>query len=181
LINSVTVKVAAELLGLSVRRVQQLCGEGVFVGAQKIKGEWLIPADSRPIFLRQGGAANRLTILQQLDAFITASKKHGGGKRRLVEAFAKQRNIPLRTLWRWRANYQRYGILGLVDSRGRSNEAQIEIEVRRVEARIELGQILIDSLRRRDREQLLSLINSGEVRKDEVQRIVRKLLRRKES
>lgn len=122
---------------------------------------------------KQEKAKGRLGTLKQLGRYI--SRKAG-----TIQSFAKRQNVPLRTLHRWRANYRKNGILGLVDKRGRPSAiTKADVALLDVVSRIKLGQILVDNLYRRDRKQLLSLLGSGGHVKGEVQGIARKILRRK--
>jgi len=118
----------AERLGVSGRRVRQMCASGKLPGAVKKDGAWRVPvtADARlgspsaaeqmpgelkgvPEIKRRA-AIRKLGVIQRWRRFAAA----GGG----VEVFAGAEGVSERSLWRWCAAYRAEGLLGLVDNRG---------------------------------------------------------------
>jgi transposase InsO family protein len=128
-----SIKEAAQRLGCTERRVQQLVIQNKFAGVIKVQNEWQIPADSHPKLLaissdssladelkdiaapKQIEALRRLGIIQSFQKF-TAS--YPGNKMDAEAAFAQQINIAWRTLRRWVHDYRIVGIQGLIDKRG---------------------------------------------------------------
>jgi len=123
-------------MGVSERRIRQMCESGKLLGARKQGSVWQIPktADVRlmetPDGLgtpedfhrlpknKQDLAIWRAGIVQQARAFIGASVRTGAARRQALAAFAKNAQVSTRSVQRWMSDYRRHGILGLVDKRG---------------------------------------------------------------
>ena len=69
----ITAKEAAERWGITVRRVQQYCKDGLLPGATKMGTVWMVPKDAEPPVLgRQGAAENGIPGVYQLTPFRLA-------------------------------------------------------------------------------------------------------------
>jgi len=138
-----SIKEAASRLGYTIRRVQYLVNDGKFAGATKVNGFWQVPVDSHPNFLtpspdnsiadelkdiaapKREEAVRRLGIILSFKKFSTAYGKGASKKTEALELFARQQDIPIRTLHRWIFRYRNEGIAGLIDKRGRRTIAEV--------------------------------------------------------
>jgi hypothetical protein len=73
-----------------------------------------IPADKRE------DALKRVGIVLEFEKFSGGVVRTGGTRSEALAAYSMQHKIPVRTLTRWIAKYRDNGIIGLVDTRGRS-------------------------------------------------------------
>ena len=129
---------AAKLLGWSERHVRRACCQGQLKGAVKNGGGWSIPISAHPKLshiqtpgeLSDSGellgipvtkreeAIRRLGLIQQSEKFVEDFMQSGGNRTEGIKLFANNNHIPPATFYRWREDYRREGLLGLVDGRG---------------------------------------------------------------
>ena len=133
----ITIERAAKLLGQNEGTVRRKCIFGRFAGAKKIKGAWLVPITAHeklrqldhlvgaddlshlPIHKRDA-ALKKLGLINQCEEFSAAfvRSSSSGGRRQAIQIFAARNNVGFRTLYNWLGSYRKYGLMGLVDSRG---------------------------------------------------------------
>ena len=65
-------------------------------------------------------ALNRVGVVLEFEKFSGGVVRTGGTRSEALAAYSTQHNIPARTLTRWISKYRDNGIIGLVDTRGRS-------------------------------------------------------------
>lgn len=138
--NTVDIATAAALLGVSQRHVRRLCRSGKLAGAATAPG-WVIPRTANakligvkspdqlsasldtsaipPEKLQQ--AVYKRGLLDQCEAFCAVFVRQGGQRSAAMAAFARRADKPVRTLQRWRRQYQDKGLAGLIDNRGRGD------------------------------------------------------------
>ena len=129
---------AAELMGISHRRVNQLCFAGRLAGAVFDGHKWRVPADADPRLARtavdtepagpdemaglrapkRDQAISRLGIIKEFGKFAAEIKQKGHNRRQAAGMFAARHGIGRRTLGRWIGRYRKEGLPGLVDRRG---------------------------------------------------------------
>ena len=135
-----SIREAAERLGFTRRRIQQMVIAGKFAGATKNNSGWQIPVDSHPSFLapspdntiaeelrdiavpKREEAIRRIGIVKACQKFIAS---YSGKKSEAEKAFAQQVGMPWRTLQRWVYFYRTEGISGLIDKRGRRTISEL--------------------------------------------------------
>jgi putative transposase len=66
-------------------------------------------------------ALNRVGVVLEFEKFSGGVVRTGGTRTEALAAYSTQHNIPVRTLQRWITRYRDEGIIGLVDTRGRSD------------------------------------------------------------
>ena len=136
--------VAAKMMGVTKRRIQQMCNTGELPGAEKKDGQLLIPttADARlsegttPAGrLEESGelaeipekkrakALRKFGVIQEFYKFERSLLAGGKPVKRAaaISLFAGcliGRGPTEKSLWRWLAAYRREGLRGLVDTRG---------------------------------------------------------------
>jgi len=131
--NLIDISTAAELLGKTERRMQQMCQCGEIIGSVKKDGKWLIPAAAHARLCEAAWTAEianipaakrdktlrRLAVVQEFEKFSAkVADIKGFGRKEAAESYARNNNIKLRTLYRWLADYRCGGLQGLVDKRG---------------------------------------------------------------
>ena len=136
-----TIKQTAKLLGRNAGAVRRRCAAGRFVGAKKEAGKWLIPETCheklrQPDHLigsedlsalsekKRRAALTKLGIINIFEGFAAKFVADNGFRRQAVFIFASQNKIGFGTLYRWLRAYRKFGLMGLVDSRGSADTAQ---------------------------------------------------------
>jgi len=133
---------------ISLRTLQHRCAEGQIPGAVKQDGGWRIPRGSdtqlsgvsmpEQIGVDRLGevAADKLEDAQRKAGIITAAEefaaaavREGGIRSNAIAAFCLQRQIGTNTFYRWRQAWRTFGIMGLVDSRGKGRYESDTISV----------------------------------------------------
>lgn len=139
--TDLTIKQAAKLLGQTERTVRRKCIAGKFIGARKEAGKWLIPETCheklrQPEHLagsddlsalsekKRRVALKKLGIINSFEDYSAGFVRNGGCRRQAVFTFASQNKIGFGTLYRWLKAYRRFGLMGLVDSRGSADPAE---------------------------------------------------------
>src|SRR4030042_216793 len=128
------IKEAAEILGLTERRIRQMCDTGELAGAAKTGSTWQIPDTASPKLFaannpeqielsgieedKKEKALKKLGILKQLEQFAAAWQQNGSSRAEAIKVFCGQNNLKPRSLYRWQAEYRQEGLVGLVDERG---------------------------------------------------------------
>ncbi len=131
----VDIKTAAGRLGVTERHLRRLCVSGRVRGACKNGRRWLVPAsydqrltdpdaiqktDNTDVLSsisaeKRDEAMQRLGTVQQFERFAAS---FDGKISDALSMFAGIQGVGERTLWRWRSQYRKRGIAGLVDGRG---------------------------------------------------------------
>ncbi len=135
----VSVKKAANILGITERHLRRKCSEGEITGAQKISGAWHLPAayDSRLVGLVSGrgrkedisaldvyskpkrdAALRKLGAIREFEDFSAMWVRGGGLRTEAMAAFCEMAEMGASTLKRWLKAWREQGIEGLVDTRG---------------------------------------------------------------
>jgi len=134
----VDIKKAALLLGTTERHTRRMCTEGKLMGAVKPAGcgRWKIPvtahaklaADSPAEKLpgelegvptdKRDRALKRLGLLKKFDQYAAAFGRKGGTATEALARFCTEQKIKKRSFERWKYRFKKYGLIGLVDSRG---------------------------------------------------------------
>ena len=135
-----TVKQVSEIFGKSGRHIRRMCDAGQLPGSEKIGDNWLIPADadSRLAAVAASGmidtscladvsaekrdaALARLGLVQEFERFCVAfMRNESKGRCEAVEVFCSSHKIARRTFERHMERWRKEGLVGLVDSRGKT-------------------------------------------------------------
>lgn len=128
---------AAERLNVTDRHVRRMCRCGQLPAVKKGR-EWLIPISSDERFAgppdptgvkaelsdvpanKRDAAIYRLGIIREAEKFAAAAVRTGGTRTQAIADFASAKNVAVRSLRRWMLLFRSDGIVGLIDSRGRS-------------------------------------------------------------
>ena len=136
-----TIDRAAKLLNRNAGSIRRKCIAGKFIGSRKEKGQWFIPVTAheklrQPEYLigtddlthlpalKREAALKKLGIINACEDYAAGFVRSGGFRREAIHIFASQNNQAFRTLYRWLEAYRKYGLMGLVDSRGSSNVSE---------------------------------------------------------
>ena len=139
----VTIGKAANLIGQNKGTIRRKCiaGKGAFVGAKKENGVWLIPVTAheklrQPEHLagsddlshlparKRESALKKLGLINACEDYAAQFVHNGGSRTNAITIFAAQNKINRDTLYRWFRLYRKYGLMGLVDSRGSDGSSQ---------------------------------------------------------
>ena len=132
------ISTATERLGLSERRVRQMCSVGQLAGAVRKGKSWRIPADadtrlrgirtaeqlsevaelSELSETKRRQVAKRVGVVTEFERFASDWVSANGKLTDALEVFASDNKVSVRTLRRWQSNYRSFGATGLIDSRG---------------------------------------------------------------
>ena len=135
---TVDIPTAADLMGLNEGHIRRLCKEGKLPGAVRQGSNWQIPCTAHPKLApvkspeqlsasldtaaippaKLESAVWKRGILDQCESFCAAFVRNGGQRSHAMEAFARQAEVPVRSLQRWHLKWRQQGLAGLVDSRG---------------------------------------------------------------
>jgi len=136
-----TIDKAAKLLNRNEGSIRRKCIAGSFMGSRKEKGQWFIPVTAheklrQPEYLigtddlshlpalKREAALKKLGIINACEDYAAGFVRHGGNRTDAIKMFASQQGVKWRTLYRWLEAYRKYGLMGLVDSRGSSGSSE---------------------------------------------------------
>jgi len=135
----VDAKTAGKLRGVTPQWIRIMCAKGRLPGAIKKNGKWWIPITAHPDLAeaeaknfdaddfaqiakhKKDDAVERLGVINEFEKFAAENSKNCKNRNKLLNLFTAAHNIKKRTLQRWLARYRHRGLLGLVDTRGRTN------------------------------------------------------------
>lgn len=137
----ITIEKAAELLNRNAGSVRRKCIAGGFIGSRKEKGQWFIPITAHEKFrqpdrligsddlshlpaLKRERALQKLGVINACEDYAVKFVRDGKDRSTAIKIFAAQSRLSWQTLYRWMELYRKYGLMGLVDSRGSSNIAE---------------------------------------------------------
>ena len=130
-----TIEKAATLLSANPGTIRRKCIVGKFLGAKKEAGRWFVPVTAheklrQPEHLigsddlsavsavKREKAIRKLGIINSFEDYAAQFVHNGGGRRQAIMLFAAKNKIGFRTLYCWLSAYRKFGMMGLVDSRG---------------------------------------------------------------
>lgn len=137
----ITIEEAAKLLDQNEGTIRRKCIFGRFIGAKKENGSWRIPITCHEKFRlpkrligaddlshlpihKRDSAIKKLGIINQCEEFTAQFVRTNGSRRNAIQVFAAKNEIGFRTLYRWLESHRKYGLLGLVDTRGTSDVSE---------------------------------------------------------